>query len=145
MPDDVLRKPGSQSSAHGLGTEVKRLKQPSLWRSFGHALAGTWWVFRTQRNARIHTLVAACVVGGGVWLQLDAVRWALLTLTIVSVLVGEAVNTVIEALVDLLSPEYHERARIAKDAAAGAVLLLSLAAVIVGLLILGPPLWTRLR
>lgn len=145
MPDDALRTPDAQSSADGLVPEVRRLKQPSLWRSFGHALAGTWWVFRTQRNARIHTLIGACVVALGCWLQLDAVRWAVLTLTIVSVLVGEAVNTVIEALVDLVSPEYHERARVAKDAAAGAVLLLSIAAVIVGLLILGPSLWTRLR
>lgn len=145
MSDDSPRERVSYSSADELVPEVHRLKQPSLWRSCGHALEGAWWVFRTQRNARIHVLVAVCVVALGVWLQLDAVRWALLTLTIVSVLVGEAVNTVIEALVDLLSPEYHERARIAKDASAGAVLLLSLAAVVVGLLILGPPLWARLR
>lgn len=79
----------------------------------------------------------------GLWLTLDLVRWSILALTMAAVLVGETINTAVEALVDLLSPQFHERAKVAKDVAAGAVLLISLAAVVVGLLILGPPLYER--
>jgi diacylglycerol kinase len=120
------------------------VKQPSLWRSFGHALNGLALTFRTQRNARIHLVATLLVIGVGIWLQLDPIRWSILALMMVSVLVGETINTAVEAIVDLLSPQFHEQAKIAKDVSAGAVLLLSLASVIVGLLILGPPLWARL-
>jgi undecaprenol kinase/diacylglycerol kinase (ATP) len=102
-------------------------------------------VLRTQRNARVELAVALAVLLLAWWLGLPARDWAVLLLTIGGVLAAEMVNTVIEALVDLVSPEYHERARIAKDAAAGAVLMLALASVLVGLCLLGPPLWERLR
>lgn len=75
------------------------------------------------------------------WLRLDLVHLAILILTIGAVLAGETINTTVEAIVDLLSPEFNERARVAKDVSAGAVLILSLTAVAVGLMILGPPLW----
>ncbi len=120
------------------------MKQPALWRSFGHALAGVWITFRTQRNARIHVLAALIVIALGSWLDLDLVRWSILTITIGAVLVGETINTAVEALVDLLSPQFHEQAKVAKDVSAGAVLLLGITAVVVGLLILGPPLWQKL-
>ncbi len=79
----------------------------------------------------------------GVWLRLDALRWSILTVMIGAVLVGETINTAVEALVDLLAPQFHERAKVAKDVSAGAVLLLGITAVVVGLLILGPPLWEK--
>lgn len=120
------------------------MKQPPLWVSFGHAFRGLWVVISTQRNARIHAAVGAAVIGVGWWLGLDVVRWSILLLTIGAVLVGETINTAVEALVDLLSPDYHDRAKVAKDVSAGAVLLLGLMAVAVGLLILGPPLWDKL-
>ncbi len=119
------------------------MKQPSLWRSFGHAIDGIWLTVRTQRNARIHVFFAVCVVAVGAWLQLDAIRWSILAVTIGAVLVGETINTAVEALVDLLSPQFDERAKVAKDVSAGAVLLLGITAVVVGLLILGPPLWEK--
>lgn len=59
-------------------------------------------------------------------------------------LAGETINTTVESIVDLLSPDWHEQAKIAKDVAAGAVLILSLTAIVVGLLITGPPLWERI-
>ncbi|MBI1346732.1 diacylglycerol kinase family protein [bacterium] len=120
------------------------MKQPSLWRSFGHAAHGVWLTVQTQRNARIHVGMAIAVIIVGFWLRLDALRWSILTVTMAAVFVAETINTAVEALVDLLSPQFHERAKVAKDVAAGAVLLLSVAAVIVGLLILGPPLYQRL-
>jgi diacylglycerol kinase len=120
------------------------MRQPSLWRSFGHAFDGLWHVIRTQRNMRIHLLAAAAVVALGLWLRIDAVRWSVLAVTIGGMLVGEMINTAVEALVDLVSPEYHDRAKVAKDVAAGVVLLLGVTAIAVGLLILGPPLWERI-
>jgi diacylglycerol kinase len=119
------------------------MKQPPLWRSFAHAFQGLWFVIRTQRNMRVHLAAAAAVVAVGLWLGLDRLRWSILAVTIGGVLVGELLNTAVEALVDLLSPQFHERARVAKDVSAGAVLLLGLTAMVVGLLILGPPLWAR--
>ena len=78
------------------------------------------------------------------WLRLDFFHLSVLVLTIGAVLAGETINTTVESIVDLLSPDWHERAKIAKDVAAAGVLILSLTAVIVGLLILGPPLFERL-
>jgi diacylglycerol kinase (ATP) len=112
--------------------------------SFKYAFAGLWYVFRTQRNARIHLLVTTIIVAVGLWLGLDRTEWAIIALTIGIVLAAEAFNTVAEAVVDLVAAEYHPLAKVAKDVAAGAVLVMAIAAVIVGLLILGPPLWRAL-
>ena len=120
------------------------MRHPSFWRSVSHACSGLVYTFRTQRNARWHVIVALSAIAMATWLQIDATRWAILLLTIGAVSAGETINTTVEALVDLLSPEWHERAKIAKDVSAGAVLLLAVTAVAVGLLILGPPLWSRL-
>jgi diacylglycerol kinase len=72
---------------------------------------------------------------------LSPTEWAIIALTIALVLAAEAFNTVAETAVDLAAAEYHPLAKIAKDVAAGAVLLMAIAAVVVGLLVLGPPLW----
>jgi diacylglycerol kinase len=103
-----------------------------------------WSVLKTERNARIHAGLAAAVVGMGLWLQVDFTGWSLLALTIGFVMCAEVVNTAIEAIVDLVSPNYHDTARLAKDLAAGAVLFAAITAVCVGLLVLGPPLWQRM-
>jgi diacylglycerol kinase len=99
---------------------------------------------RTQRNTRVHLTAAAAVVALGLWLDLSHIQWAVLTLTIGFVLVSEMLNTVAETLVDLTSPDYHPLAKVVKDVTAGAVLLTAIISVIVGLLVLGPPLWDRL-
>jgi len=120
--------------------------QPSsdLLTSFKHAFSGVWYVVRTQRNARIHLAVALVVIALGLWLGLSYTQWAVIVLTIGLVLAAEAFNTVAEAAVDLATAERHPLAKIAKDVAAGAVLLMAITAVVVGLLILGPPLWRSL-
>jgi diacylglycerol kinase len=120
------------------------MKQPRFWRSVTHAWAGIVYTFLTQRNARFHLTAAVGVFSLAIWLKIDPIRWAILVLTIGAVCAGETINTATEAIVDLLSPEWHERARIAKDVAAGAVLLLVMTAVVVGMIVLGPPLWIRL-
>jgi len=120
------------------------MRQPTFWRSVSHAWSGLVYTLRTQRNARWHVIGGLAAVALATWLQLDLVRWAILALTIGAVGAGETINTTVEALVDLMSPEWHERAKVAKDVSAGAVLLLAMTAVVVGLLILGPPLWDKL-
>lgn len=108
-----------------------------------HAWNGLGFTFRTQRNFRIHLIVGSVVLVLAVWLDVGLVSLSILVLTIGAMIAGETINTTVEAIVDLLSPEWHERAKIAKDVSAGAVLILSVTAVIVGLLVLGPPLWER--
>lgn len=92
----------------------------------------------------IHLAIAAGVIVLGMWLRLSTTQWAILALTIGSVLAAELLNSGLETVVDMVSPDYHPLAERAKDVAAGAVLLAAIVAVVVGLLILGPPLWARL-
>jgi diacylglycerol kinase (ATP) len=112
--------------------------------SFRHAFRGWHYVFRTQKNAWIHSSIAAIVFVLGLWLQLSARDWAVLILTTAVVFAAEFMNTSIEAVVDLASPNRHPLAQIGKDVGAAAVLVAALAAILIGLLILGPPLWTKL-
>jgi diacylglycerol kinase len=121
-----------------------RLGNGTVVDSFRHAFAGLWHALRTQRNTRIHLTMAVAVVALGLWLGISFLEWAVLVLTIGFVLVSEMLNTVAESLVDLITPDYHPHAKIVKDVAAGAVLLGAIIAVLVGLLILGPPLWSRI-
>ena len=112
--------------------------------SFRHAFAGWWYVLRTQRNAWIHAIISTAVFVVGIWLELDRRDWAIILLTMVAVWMGEFINTALEAVVDLASPDAHPLARVGKDVGAAAVLITALAAVLIGLLILGPPLWSKL-
>ena len=115
-----------------------------LIEAFGHAFSGLFFALRTQRNMPIHLVIAAGVIGLGVWLGLSTTQWAVLALTIGSVLAAELLNSSLEVVVDMVSPDYHPLAKRAKDVAAGAVLLAAMVSVLVGLLILGPPLWAQL-
>jgi diacylglycerol kinase len=117
----------------------------SRFHSFGHAFRGWWYVLRTQRNAWIHALAATVVFGLAFWLRLPARDWAVLILAITMVFAAEFINTAIEAVVDLASPKKHPLAKVGKDVGAGAVLIAALAALLIGLLILGPPLWEKLK
>jgi len=102
------------------------------------------YAFRTQPNARIE-LVALVLVGALGWrLGISRVEWAVIGLISAVILALEAVNTALEALVDLASPQYHPLAKHAKDAAAGALLLAVLGSMWVALFVLGPRLWERL-
>lgn len=109
-------------------------------RSFGYAIEGIVYLIKSQHNAWIHLIVTVVVIGMGFWLQITKAEWALIVLAMMGVWMGEAVNTAVEAIVDMVMPEFHPLAKIAKDVAAGGVLISAVAAAIVGLLILGPPL-----
>lgn len=113
-------------------------------QAFAHAFHGWGHVLRTQHNAWIHSAIATIVFILAVWLGLPPRDWAVLILTIAMVFSAEFVNTAIEAVVDLASPNKHPLAKIGKDVGAGAVLVAALAAILIGFLILGPPLWAKL-
>jgi diacylglycerol kinase len=113
--------------------------------SFKHAFHGWWFVLRTQRNAWIHAVVTILVLLVAFWLHLPLRDWAILFLTIALVWTAEFINTALEAVVDLASPQRHPLAKAGKDVGAAAVLIAALAAILVGLLILGPPLVDKMK
>lgn len=113
-------------------------------KSFRFAFEGWWHVLRTQHNAWIHAVFSVGVFVVSFWLGISSLEWAILILTIMAVWMAEFMNTAIEAVVDMTMPEVHPLAKVAKDVAAAAVLVGAVGAVIIGLLILGPPLWDRL-
>ena len=127
-----------------LPSPAPRHRRHGLIGSFRFAIAGIAYLFRTQRNARIHMAVGIMACGAAAWLRITRVEWGLLLLTIASVLILEGINTALEAVVDLTSPQIHPLARTAKDVAAGTVLIAAIASVGVGVAILGPPLWAKL-
>jgi diacylglycerol kinase len=115
-----------------------------LLRSFYFAFAGLFYLFRTQRNARVELSIGLCALGVAWWVGISRAEWGVLVLTSFCVIILEGLNTAVEAAVDLASPEVHPLAKTAKDIAAGMVLLAAIASVAVGLIILGPPLWAKL-
>lgn len=120
---------------------ARGMKSNNRWHSFTCAVDGLIHTLRTEPNTRIELAAAAVVAAAGIWLRIEPVDWALLALTIGLILALEAVNSSIEAVVDLVSPEYHELARIAKDCAAGAMLFAVLGSLGVAAAIFGPRLW----
>lgn len=112
--------------------------------SFRHAFRGWHYALRTQRNAWIHSAIATVVFIVGLWLQLPPRDWAVIILTAALVFSAEFLNTSIEAVVDLASPDHHPLAKIGKDVGAAAVLVSALAAILIGILLLGPPLLQKL-
>jgi diacylglycerol kinase (ATP) len=114
-------------------------------RSFHHAFAGVAYVIRTQHNARIHFVATGCVIILSAWLSLPGRDWAVLVLSIGTVWTAEIINTALEAVVDLASPQRHPLAKVGKDVGAAAVLIAAFSAAIIGILILAPPLWLKLK
>lgn len=118
---------------------------PNLFLSFKYAWAGVRYAFITQRNFRIHTLIGTLAVSLGIFLEIQAMEMAVIVMTCAMVMVLELINTALEAVVDLtVKQTYHELAKIAKDCAAGAVLISAIAAVMVAALILLPNLLGRI-
>jgi diacylglycerol kinase len=116
------------------------IPQSGFFRSFSFAGQGVWHVVRTQRNMRVHLLVGLAAVLAGLILRIGAADWACVLTVIGLVLTAETLNTVVEALVDMNTDEFHPLAKAAKDMAAGAVLLSSAAAVGVGVAVFLPRL-----
>ncbi len=123
------------------GQEDEESEWAKFIAGFGFAFRGLWYTLRTQRNARVHVVIACLAIAMGIVLHISAVEFAMIFVAISSVFIAEMFNTVIELCVDLASPEYNQLAEIAKDVAAGAVLLSAILAVVIGLFVLGPHLW----
>ncbi|GAC1639663.1 MAG: diacylglycerol kinase family protein [Herpetosiphon sp.] len=113
-------------------------------RSFSYAFAGLWVVL-AQQNTRLHLISAIGVIVAGLLWQLSQAEWLAIVLTISLVLCLEAINTSLEAIVDLVSPRHHPLAARAKDVGAAAVLIAAVGAVGVALLIFGPRIWHLFR
>ncbi|HQA61102.1 MAG: diacylglycerol kinase [Tepidanaerobacteraceae bacterium] len=110
-------------------------KARTLAESFFYAISGILYAFKTQRNIKIHFMVAILIIIISFLLKLNTIELLIVFLTIAMVLTAEMINTAIEAVVDMFTQEYHPLARVAKNVAAGAVLISALNAVIVGYLI----------
>ncbi|CAN5788093.1 diacylglycerol kinase family protein [soil metagenome] len=119
---------------------------PNLFTSFKYAWAGIAYAFQTQRNFRVHTSIGVLAIILCWALQVSHVEVAVICLTIGAVLVMEILNTALESLVDLtVGQNYHELAKVAKDCAAGAVLMAAIVALLIAVLIFAPPLWDNLQ
>ncbi|PJF38524.1 MAG: diacylglycerol kinase [Phototrophicales bacterium] len=112
--------------------------------SLGYALAGWLYMLRRQKNTRIQSVASIVVIALALWLQISPLELALIVLTITIVWMAEFLNAAVEAVIDLSSPEFHPMAKVGKDVASAAVLLGVIASIIIGLLILGPPLVAKL-
>lgn len=110
-------------------------KSKTLFESFSYAISGIAYSFKTQRNMRIHFIMASIVILMGIFLKLSPLEMALVFVTISLVIIAEMINTSIEATIDLFTRDYHPLAKIGKNVAAGAVLIAAINAVIVGYII----------
>ena len=106
--------------------------------SFKYAFEGIIMTIRSETNMKIHLFVMLLVIVAGVVLKLSAAQWKICIILFSLVIAGELFNTAIEAVVDMVMPEFHPKAKIAKDAAAGGVLVLAIGAAIIGLMIFIP-------
>lgn len=141
-PATELRPPSSDLiSSNPLNRTLSWRVASNLFVSFRYAWTGISYAFRTQRNFRVHITVGLLTIGLSIFLHLSRVEIAIIGLTIGSVLTMELLNTALESVVDLtVRQTYHELAKIAKDCAAGAVLIAAFAAVLVAGSLLLPPL-----
>ena len=114
-------------------------------KSFRFAFEGIGYVFLTQKNAQIHLIIIILVLALAFWLAIPLRDLALILLTIGMVLGAEFINTALEEIINLVSPGQHPLAKTTKDVGAGAVMLLAIIAVLIGILILGPPLLEKLN
>lgn len=110
-------------------------KSRTIGESFLYAISGILYAFKTQRNIKIHFVAAALAFYSSFLLKLNKTELLILSLTIVQVLTAEMINTAVETVVDMFTQEYHPLAKVAKNVAAGAVLLSAINAVVVGYLI----------
>lgn len=116
------------------------MKKDPLYKSFGYAFQGIFNTIRTDRNIKIHCAAAILVTIFGIWLQISKTEWMICFILFGLILALELVNTAVEATVDLFTEERKPLAKKAKDAAAGAVLIVAIFAAVIGILIFIPKL-----
>lgn len=122
--------------------ESKAFSPVARANSFRYAFKGLRLFFSTQHNAWIHLFAAFSVIAAGFFFTITKTEWLFVVLAIALVIITEMLNTSIEFLVDLVSPEYNELAGKIKDLAAGAVLFAAIIAAVIGVLVFEPYLWS---
>ena len=125
-------------------TEPKKFSPKDRLASFGNAFRGIRNMCATQHNAWLHATATSIVFSAGVVFRLSNLEWCCLILCFMAVWTTEALNTAVELVIDLVSPEYHPLAGKAKDVAAGAVLIAAIGSLIVGALVFAPYAWTMI-
>ena len=113
-------------------------KTKKLINSFKYAIEGIITSFKTERNMKIHIFIMILVIIAGIILKISALDWIILVIMFALVISAELFNTTFETVVDMVTKERNEKAKLAKDIAAGAVLVLAIGSIIVGLIIFIP-------
>lgn len=114
------------------------MKSQSFWASLRYAARGLVYALSSQRNMKIHLIATLLVIVAGLFFGLSRVEWSLIALTITAVWAAEILNSSVEEIVDLVSPQFNVRAGQAKNLGAGAVLVTALGAIFVGIAVFGP-------
>ena len=115
-------------------------KNNSFAQSLSHALSGLIILLKYERNSRFHLLATALVILVSILVHISLIEWTLIILVIFSVWIAEAFNTSLEQVFDVVEPRENKLVKAGKDISAGAVLLTAILSVIVGIIILGPPI-----
>ena len=110
--------------------------------SFKYAIEGLVSSFKTERNMKIHIMAMIIVIALGIFMKLNKIEWCIITIAIVIVISAELFNTAIETVVDMVSPQKNPQAKLVKDIAAAAVLVLAIGAAVIGIIIFGPKIVT---
>ncbi len=118
------------------------LNHKHLYFSFHYAFTGIWYALRYNQNMRIHLLAAIVVLVAASFFQVSGVETAILGIMILLVIAAEMINTAIEEMVDLITKEHREEAKVAKDVSAGMVLVTAIGAIIIGSFIFIPHIIT---
>lgn len=131
-------------------TDTPRHEPPARYRhaftvrgrvqSFRCAFTGVWFILRSQQNAWVHALATVLVIALAAAIRIETTGWALVLVAVAGVWLAEAFNTALEVVSDVIEPKFHPSVAVAKDIGAGAVLFAAITAVVIGLLVLGPPL-----
>lgn len=118
-----------------------RYQKPGFWRSLNQAWRGMLYTWKTQGHFQFHSCAAIIVLSLAWWVEVSRLEWLLLILAIGSVMVAELMNTALEIVVDMVQPNFHPLAGMAKDVAAGAVLVAAIQAVAIGMVVFFPRLF----
>lgn len=124
--------------------DYSHLTSPNRSASLGYAIAGWLYMLRHQKNTRLQSVASVAVLILALWLEVSPVELAILILTITIVWMAEFINAAVEAVINMVSPDYHPMAKVGKDVASAAVLLGVVASVVIGILLLGPPLLEKI-
>ena len=122
----------------------KKMEVKKLINSFKYAFEGIASSFRSERNMKIHVIIMIIVIIWGIIFKISAIEWIVCTILFALVISAELFNTALETIVDMVMPEINEKAKLAKDISAGAVLILAIASAIAGIIIFLPKIVERL-